>query len=112
MGPTTNRLTPSSWMTTAARSTSSKASSSGWTQLLPIHSCKYLFMELGGNRVVLASIPLQDCIGFPGIKDGTLFQKNVRQSLGLNNTVNKGIKTTIYGNSRDFFFYHNGITAI
>jgi len=49
----------------------------------------------------------------PGIKDGTLFQKNVRQSLGLNNRVNKGIKSTIYSaQHKDFFFYHNGITAI
>lgn len=79
---------------------------------LQLQPGKYLSMELAGTRVVLAAIPLKDCITLPGIKDGTLFQKNVRQSLGLNNTVNKGIKTTIYGNSRDFFFYHNGITAI
>jgi hypothetical protein len=72
----------------------------------------YMSMELAGTRVVLAAIALKDCLKFPGIKDGTLFQKNVRQSLGLNNTVNKGIKTTIYGNANDFFFYHNGITAI
>ena len=79
---------------------------------LQLQPGKFLSLELAGTRVVLASIPLKDCITFPGIKDGTLFQKNVRQSLGLNNAVNKGIKTTIYGNSRDFFFYHNGITAI
>jgi hypothetical protein len=69
-------------------------------------------VELGGTRVVLVALPLKDCLTFPGIKDGTLFQKNVRQSLGLNNAVNKGIKHTIYKNSRDFFFSHNGITAI
>lgn len=79
---------------------------------LQLQPGKFLSLELAGTRVVLAAIPLKDCITFPGIKDGTLFQKNVRQSLGLNNTVNKGIKTTIYGNSKDFFFYHNGITAI
>jgi len=69
-------------------------------------------MEVAGTKVLLVALPLKDCLTFPGIKDGTLFQKNVRQSLGLNNAVNKGIKTTIYDNSRDFFFYHNGITAI
>lgn len=69
-------------------------------------------MELGGTRVALVALPLKDCLGFPGIKDGTLFQKNVRQSLGLNNAVNKGIKHTIYNMSQDFFFSHNGITAI
>jgi hypothetical protein len=74
---------------------------------------KFLVMNIADTQVVLASIPLKDCISIPGIKDGTLFQKNVRQSLGLNNTVNKGIKTTIYGDKhRDFFFFHNGITAI
>ncbi len=70
-------------------------------------------MEIGGTNCVVAAIPLKDCIKFPGIKDGTLFQKNVRQTLGLNNRVNKGIKSSIYGqDSSDFFFYHNGITAI
>ena len=70
-------------------------------------------MEVAGNNVVIAAIPLKECIKMPGIKDGTLFQKNVRQSLGLNNRVNKGIKSTIYSNYHsDFFFYHNGITAI
>ncbi len=74
---------------------------------------KYMVMEIGGTNCVVAAIPLKDCIKFPGIKDGTLFQKNVRQSLGLNNRVNKGIKASIYGMAHhDFFFYHNGITAI
>lgn len=74
---------------------------------------KYMTMDIGGTNCVIAAIPLRECIKFPGIKDGTLFQKNVRQSLGLNNRVNKGIKATIYGNApKDFFFYHNGITAI
>ena len=39
--------------------------------------------------------------------------KNVRQSLGSSNTVNKGIRSTIIGDKRsDFFFFHNGITAL
>ncbi len=82
------------------------------THSVQLEKGRFLTMELAGTRVVLAAIPLRDCIMFPGIKDGTLFQKNVRQSLGLNNVVNKGIKSTIYGNSKDFFFNHNGITAI
>ena len=81
-------------------------------QLL-LESGKYMAMDIGGTNCVIAAIPLRECIKFPGIKDGTLFQKNVRQSLGLNNQVNKGIKATVYGNTpQDFFFYHNGITAI
>jgi len=74
---------------------------------------KYMRMDIGGTNAVLAAIQLKDCIGVPGIKDGSLFRKNVRQSLGLSNTVNKGIRSTIYGDKhRDFFFFHNGITAI
>ena len=74
---------------------------------------KFMSMEIAGTSVVVAAIPLRDCLVFPGIKDGALFQKNVRQSLGLSNNVNKQIKATIYGDrNRDFFFFHNGITAI
>ncbi|HDH17162.1 MAG TPA: AIPR protein [Gammaproteobacteria bacterium] len=73
---------------------------------------KYIRMDIGGTNVVISAIPLKDCLKIPGIKDGTLFQKNVRQSLGLNNRVNKGIKSTIFHDGKDFFFYHNGVTAI
>lgn len=73
---------------------------------------KYIRMDIGGTNVVVSAIPIRDCLKIPGVKDGTLFQKNVRQSLGPNNRVNKGIKSTIFHDSKNFFFYHNGITAI
>lgn len=74
---------------------------------------RFLSMTIAGTKAIIATIPLRDCVAIPGIKDATLFQKNVRQSLSLNNAVNKGIKNTIYGDKyRDFFFFHNGITAI
>ena len=80
---------------------------------LDLSVCQILPVTIAGTQVVIAVVPLSECIKFPGIKDGTLFQKNVRQSLGLSNAVNKGIKNTIYGDRhRDFFFFHNGITAI
>lgn len=80
---------------------------------LDLSVCQTLPVMIAGTQVVIAVVPLSECIKFPGIKDGTLFQKNVRQSLGLNNAVNKGIKNTIYSDRhRDFFFFHNGITAI
>ena len=41
-----------------------------------------------------------------------MFRKNVRQSLGNSNKVNKAIAQTIKKDARDFFFLHNGITAI
>ena len=78
-----------------------------------LKDCRTMDIIISGNKVVIAAIPLKECIKMPGIKNGTLFQKNVRQSLGLSNQVNKGIKSTIYSeNHKDFFFFHNGITAI
>lgn len=80
---------------------------------LDLSTSNYLPFMIAGTQVVIAAIPLKECIKLPGVKDGTLFQKNVRQSLGLSNRVNKGIRTTIYSDKyRDFFFFHNGITAI
>src|SRR4029079_19394685 len=73
----------------------------------------YIDQEIAGTPVLIATLPLKECINLPGIKDGTLFQKNVRQSLGSSNVVNKGIRGTILGEKRsDFFFFHNGVTAL
>lgn len=75
---------------------------------------KYLNTVISSTQVLIAAVPLKECIKLPGIKDGSLFQKNVRQSLGINNTVNKKISRTINNpeSCHNFFFYHNGITAI
>ena len=77
-----------------------------------VDSSKTLEMVLSGIRVVIAAIPLKECIRIPGIKDGSLFRKNVRQSLGNSNKVNREIARTLKEDSSDFFFFHNGITAI
>ena len=83
------------------------------SHIITLENGKFLSCNVAETHVVLAAIPLTECINFPGIKDGSLFKKNVRQFMGLSNRVNKEIKTTIYsGKCRDFFFYHNGITAI
>lgn len=80
---------------------------------LSLSGSKFMSHEIAGTPVVIVALPLKECIKLPGIKDGTLFQKNVRQSLGSSNAVNKGIRTTITGDKRaDFFFFHNGITAL
>ena len=73
---------------------------------------KYMELTIGKTKAIIAALSLKDCIKIPGIKDGSLFRKNVRQSLGTGNKVNKGIAQTIKKNSSDFFFLHNGITAI
>jgi AIPR protein len=74
---------------------------------------KYLVVEIDNYKTVLAAVPLTECLKFPGIVDGKLFRPNVRQSLGLTNKINKGMKQTLNGeNPEHFFFYHNGITAL
>lgn len=73
---------------------------------------KYMELTIDGTKAVVAALPLKDCVKIPGIKDGSLFRKNVRQSLGSSNKVNKGIARTIKNNAGEFFFLHNGITAI
>lgn len=77
-----------------------------------IDSSKCIEIMIGGTKAVIAAIPLKECIRIPGIKDGSLFRKNVRQSLGTSNKVNKGIAATLKKDPEDFFFLHNGITAI
>lgn len=81
--------------------------------VMQLENGKYMLADISNTKVLMAAVPLRECIKIPGIKDGSLFQKNVRQSLGINNSVNKKIKKTIYGDKcNDFFFFHNGITAI
>lgn len=77
-----------------------------------VETGKYMELMIGDTKAVIAAIPLKECIKIPGIKDGSLFRKNVRQSLGTGNKVNKGIARTIRTDASDFFFLHNGITAI
>src|SRR5207245_2627831 len=64
---------------------------------LNLAGTKYMYHEIAGTPVLIAAVPLKECVKLPRIKDGTLFQKNVRQSLGSSNTVNKGIRGSIIG---------------
>jgi len=81
--------------------------------VVTLDPAKILSVELAGARTVVAALPLAECLKMPGIIDGRLFAKNVRQSLGANNKVNRELKKTIHSEKvRNFFFYHNGITAI
>jgi hypothetical protein len=74
---------------------------------------KYMPIKIAGTDVVIVALPLKEAVQIHGIKDGSLFQKNVRQSLGSSNAINKKIRQTILGDKhKDFFFFHNGITAI
>jgi hypothetical protein len=79
----------------------------------PLTKGRYFRMDVRGTRSIIAALPLKDCLTIPGISDGRLFRKNVRQSLGQSNKVNKGLRQTLEGERiHDFFFYHNGITAL
>ena len=73
---------------------------------------KYMQAEISGHKAVIAVIPLTDCLNIPGIDDGTLFRRNVRHSLGRDVKVNQEIAESIRNNTAEFFFLHNGITAI
>ena len=64
---------------------------------------KYMELTIDGTKAVVAAVRLRDCIQIPGIKDGSLFRKNVRQSLGSSNKVNKEIARTIKNNAGEFF---------
>ena len=68
----------------------------------------------GNIRVVLTLLPIERCLKLPGISDGKLFRRNVRQSLGISNKVNKALRSTLVNPERApyFFFFHNGITAL
>ncbi len=73
-----------------------------------------LVSEESGIRVVLAMLPIAQCLKLPGIADGKLFRRNVRQSLGISNKVNKAMRDTLVHpeKAKYFFFFHNGITAL
>ena len=80
---------------------------------IQIDGVKTLDTKISGTQTIITVLPLKECLKLPGIADGRLFRKNVRQSLGANNKVNRELRKTISGERvRDFFFYHNGITAI
>lgn len=80
---------------------------------MTLESGLYLTADMANFKTVLAAIPLTECLRFPGITDGKLFRPNVRQSLGLTNKVNKGLKQTLNSDNPQYFFlYHNGITAL
>jgi hypothetical protein len=73
-----------------------------------------LITQEANFRVILALMPVSQCLKLPGISDGKLFRRNVRQSLGINNRVNKAMRNTLVSQEKApyFFFFHNGITAL
>jgi len=72
--------------------------------MLDLNGSEYMKINVAGTEVVVAAIPLKEAVKIKGIKDGSLFQKNVRQSLGSSNAVNKKIKQTILGDKHSDFF--------
>jgi AIPR protein len=81
--------------------------------LIGIDPERTLVTRIAGAQTVLTVLTLKECLKLPGILDGRLFRKNVRQSLGTNNRVNRALRSTITGDKvKDFFFYRNGITAL
>ncbi len=73
-----------------------------------------LITQEANFRVIIAMLPVSQCLKLPGISDGKLFRRNVRQSLGMSNKVNKAMRDTLASSEKApyFFFFHNGITAL
>jgi hypothetical protein len=61
------------------------------SHVLKLEPGKYLSLDVANFKTLLAAVPLEDCLKFPGIREGTLFRRNVRQSLGITNKVNRGL---------------------
>jgi hypothetical protein len=81
--------------------------------VVSLNPLKIVHTDFLNANTIIAMLPLSECLKFPGITDGRLFAKNVRQALGSNNKVNRELKRTIHSERvRDFMFYHNGVTAI
>jgi len=57
-----------------------------------LESGKYMELNIGGTKACVAAVRLKDCIKIPGIKDGSLFRKNVRQSLGTSNKATRELQ--------------------
>lgn len=81
---------------------------------IEVNPDKCLICTESGIRVVLTLLPIEQCLKLPGIVDGKLFRRNVRQSLGTSNKVNKAMRGTLVHpeKAKYFFFFHNGITAL
>jgi len=47
-----------------------------------LSNSKAMEIEIAGNKVVVATLPLKECIRMPGVKDGTLFQIYNLERLG------------------------------
>ena len=73
---------------------------------------KFINMNVNNYKILIAAIPLKECINIPHIEDRLLFKKNVRESMENTTIVNEGMKDTIYNDAQNFFFFHNGIVGI
>lgn len=82
--------------------------------LIHLDPDRTLSASLADRKIILTVLPLAECLRLPGIQDGRLFRKNVRQSLGPSNKVNKAIRDTLRDAEQipNFFFFHNGVTAL
>ena len=69
--------------------------------------------DAGGAAARLFLAPALNLLKMDGIADGSLFEQNVRLSLG-NTKVNKGLRQSIRekGEHKNFPLYHNGINVL
>ena len=69
------------------------------------------YFENRDQTTVVAEISLKNLARMVDKHQKYIFYSNIRNYKGLNK-INKGIKTTYDTNSKDFWFYNNGITVV
>lgn len=61
---------------------------------------------------LVAMVKLKDFAKFVNDGGNTLFFSNIRNYLGKNTSINKGIKDTLENNTDKFWFFNNGVTIV
>jgi hypothetical protein len=89
----------------------------GVEDVIPENQLKFNKSEvnyLKGNNFYLLTVSLKQFILDleRNIKDSSIFDKNVRYSLGKNNKVATEINKTLKNDSKNIILFHNGITMI
>lgn len=80
---------------------------------IPVQKQGIIWTRAGESNVAVAPIPLADIATWDGIEDGSLFDLNIRASLGANK-VSRSLDNALQheGDSELFIAGHNGITVL
>ncbi|MDF2606279.1 MAG: hypothetical protein K0S34_469 [Bacillales bacterium] len=79
---------------------------------------KWIKLNIGKNfedifeTTVVGMVKLNELAKFVNSGGNMLFYSNIRNYLGKNTTINKGIKKTLYESPEKFWYYNNGVTIV